>query len=182
MQRRLQIAPEAEQAVVGHFQNAAHIGGFVAVEKLLGFGTVGIQRFDAIAIALQETECHQCVEEIPDAAGVQAKITTQFLATQVGAGQTGEHTQVDGGEQNFRTPEAKAGGENAGRIQSAGVRLGNGNGLCANGFGARGFGDGGNAGHGGFSLRAKSKKCRIETATLRTLVWEHGGIKLESLN
>ena len=62
------------EAVVGHLEDAADVGGLALVEEEIGGGRVGV---GAVA-ALEEAEGDEGVEEVARGAGMQAEAGAEF--------------------------------------------------------------------------------------------------------
>ena len=61
-----QVVPELEEPRIEHDENAADIAGLRAVEVEGGGGRVEVLRGRAVALAVEEAHCDQCVKEIAD--------------------------------------------------------------------------------------------------------------------
>ncbi len=79
-QRLGQVPPEGIEPPVGHLQDAADIGRLASVEIEIGLGRVGV---DAV-IPFQHPQRHQRVEEVANAALVQAELVPQRFAVERG--------------------------------------------------------------------------------------------------
>jgi hypothetical protein len=99
-----QLAPEGVQPGVGHLQDAADVGGLAPVEEVVRLGGVRV----AAAVAPEQAEGHEGVEEVTGAARVQAQAPGQGRQVQRPAGQLGEDAQFHGAEQGLGAPEAEA--------------------------------------------------------------------------
>ncbi len=103
-----EVAPEGIEAVVGHLEDAAHVGRLLAIEEEIGGGGVGV----FAVLPLEETKGDESVEEIPGRPGVQAEAPAQGFEGLRSMGQFGEDSHLNGAEKDFRGPEAKADLEN----------------------------------------------------------------------
>jgi len=99
-----QAVPETEQPRVGHLEDAADIRGLAFVEEEVAVGRVRI----CVAIALQEPERHEGIEEIARRPGVQAQLRAQLLRARRRSRQLREQLELDSAEQGFRRPEPES--------------------------------------------------------------------------
>jgi hypothetical protein len=81
-------------------------------------GRIEIFRGRAIVLPSEEVHRDERVEEVADAALVQAKFPTEFRAGNAAIAKFAEHAELDGSEKNFRRPESESRLENG-----AGIKL-----------------------------------------------------------
>ncbi len=105
LERLGEIAPEAIQARVGHFEDAADVRRLPAIQEEIGGRRV---RVAAVGPA-QEAQRHQRVEEVAGAARMEAEPRPQALQGLGAAGQLGEHAELDGAEEGLGRPEGEPG-------------------------------------------------------------------------
>src|SRR5262245_10868503 len=101
-QRFGQIVPELKKARIQHDENASDVSRTVLVEKKCPGWRVEVFRRRPLALAVQELRRDQRIEEVADAALVQTESRTEFRAGHAATCKFGEHTELDGGEQNLR--------------------------------------------------------------------------------
>ena len=101
------IVPELEETLVQHDEDAADISGAGAVEVERAGGGIGVFGIRAVADAVEELHGDQRVEEVGDAARMDADFGTQFSAGQLAGAERGEQFKADGCEEDFRRPEGK---------------------------------------------------------------------------
>ena len=85
-----QRAPEAIETGVGHFQDAADIGGFVAVQKQRRFRGIGIARPGSP----EHAQGHERIKEVSRASRVQSQLQPQRLGIAWSKRQDGEESQA----------------------------------------------------------------------------------------
>jgi hypothetical protein len=98
------MVPVAVQALVGHLQYTADIGGLALVEEEIGLGRVGV---DAV-VALEETERNQRVEEVARGAGMKPEAGAEFGEWFGVFSELGEDLHLHRAEEGFGGPEAEA--------------------------------------------------------------------------
>ncbi len=86
-----EVAPERVEAVIGHLEHAADVGGLALVEEEIGRGRVVV---DAVA-ALEEVERDESVEEVVRGAGMQAEAGAEFGQGFGVFGELGEELHFD---------------------------------------------------------------------------------------
>src|SRR5215469_16411448 len=108
--------PELKKTLVEHDENTADIArtGFVEIER--SSGRVGILGLRSVGVTVEEPHGHERVEEIADAAWVQANLGAEFRAGDLAIAEFGEHIEVDGGQENFGRPEGEGRLEDRSRI------------------------------------------------------------------
>ena len=103
-----EIAPEAIQPGVGHFEEPAHELGAVPIEEQRRLGRVAVARVGPVAIALEKAQGEQRVEEIGVGPRVEAERLLQIAAGHGPVAEGGEQPHFQGREQDFRRPEGHA--------------------------------------------------------------------------
>ncbi len=103
-----EVAPEGIEALVGHFENAADVGGLAAIEEEIGGRGIGV----FAVLALQKAEGEKGVEEIASGAGMEAEATAEVFEGFGALREFGEEAHFDGTEEHFGRPEAEPNLEN----------------------------------------------------------------------
>lgn len=112
-----QVVPVAEEAGVEHDEDAADVAGGFFVEEVGALGGVVVEGPGPVAVAAEELHGDEGVEEVGDAARVEAEGFAE-----VGAGlaavlaEAGEDAHFDGGEEDLGVPEAEGGLEDRGGV------------------------------------------------------------------
>src|SRR5262249_28893818 len=119
-QRGGEVVPEAEQARVEHLEDGADVARARAVEKEAPRGRVAVARGGPGAVALEEAQRHQRVEEVRDGARVQPELAAQLLAREAPRAEPREDAELDGGEQDLGGPEAEGGLDDGGDVGGLG--------------------------------------------------------------
>ena len=75
-----------------------------------------------VALAVEELHRDQRVEEIADAARVQAELGAELRAGQAPIGEPGEDAELDRGQEHLGRPEGEGGGQNRCDVNVGGHR------------------------------------------------------------
>ena len=141
LQRFGQVAPERIEPGVGHLEEATDVGRALLVQERRRLRRVAIPSVVAVAVAPEEPERHECVEEVVDAAPVQAKASAELFTAHGLVTELGEQVELDRGEERLGGKEAHPylhRGPRVERLWRGYVRLGGGGAGGGHGFGLSG--------------------------------------------
>src|SRR3546814_7000921 len=96
--------PEAKQPGVGHLQDAADIGGLVAVEIEIGRRGIGVS---AVA-PVQHPQRDERIEEVAGAPFMEPEPPPQRLAVERSRSKLGAQAELDGPQQSLPATDAAA--------------------------------------------------------------------------
>ena len=102
-----QVAPEAVQARVGHLEQPTDVGRRVLVEERRGVGGVRVLGVIAVAIARQEPERDERVEEVRPAARMEPDPVAELRRRHRRRAERREHLELDRRQQRLRGPETE---------------------------------------------------------------------------
>lgn len=88
------MVPEGIEALVGHLEHPAEVGGLALIEEEIGGGRNAIQ----IVAAFQEAEGHEGIEEVARRAGMQSKPSPQRFEVFRVLSKFGEQFHFDRGQ------------------------------------------------------------------------------------
>ena len=89
-----QRAPEAIKARASHFEHAANVGGFRAVEEEIRFGSIRIRSPGTF----QNAQRDECIQEIASAARMKAELFGECFEVRRFAGKLREDSHLDRAE------------------------------------------------------------------------------------
>jgi predicted metal-dependent hydrolase len=91
--------------MVGHLEDAADVRGLASIEKQVRLQRIAV----AVALAREEAERDERVEEVTRAALVQAQPAAECVEGLRAVRELGEHAHFDGAQQRLGRPERQAG-------------------------------------------------------------------------
>ena len=107
-QRFGQIVPILEQPCIEHLRDSADVARAVAVEEQSGGGRIEIFGVSAVALTFEEFHCHERIEKIRHAAGMQFQFLTDLRPRQPALAECGEEIERDRSQQDLGIPEAES--------------------------------------------------------------------------
>jgi hypothetical protein len=99
-----EVAPVTVESIVGHFEDASHVGSLTLVEEEIGGGGVVV---GAVA-PLEEAESQKSIEEVSRRPGMESEAGAQLGQSLGMFGQFGEKFKFDSAEQDLGGPKAGA--------------------------------------------------------------------------
>src|SRR6266581_1790683 len=106
-QRFRQIIPVLEQPRIEHLRDSTDVARAAAIEIQSGGGRVEIFRVGAVAFTIEEFHCHERIEKICDAAGMQVKFLADLRACEPALTECAKEIERDRSQQDLGIPEAK---------------------------------------------------------------------------
>src|SRR5262249_53716399 len=97
-QRLGQVVPELEQPIIQHHQPTPDVARTLLVEIEGARRRVGVLRFWAIALTIEKLHCYQGVEEITNAARMQAQLLAQVHTSHLALAEFSEHAKLNSGK------------------------------------------------------------------------------------
>jgi hypothetical protein len=103
-----QIIPEFKQAGIKHYENAADIPRTVSIQVNGSCRRVGILGVGTKPFPVKKLHRYQGVEEVRNAARVQAQFAPELPAAQAPLAKFGKEVKLDSRQQDLRTPKSES--------------------------------------------------------------------------
>src|SRR6476469_357118 len=117
LQRLGQLTPEPVEPLAAHLEEPADVGGTLFVEECRRLGAVAIAAIRTVAIAFEESQRDEGIEEVVGRPRVKSQPFADFLARHRLSAEVAEQVQLHRRQQRLRRTNSHADIHNVGRIQ-----------------------------------------------------------------